>query len=686
MKYALSCLLAFTGLLASCAGPDAVRIGKQRMAEQDWPGAVQAFEQALKANPQNAEYQYSLRIAREKTIDSLLGEGAVAIRTSPEKAMEAYRKVLLLDPSNLRAIEQLKLIEQILLREKLYQEASQAASVGRTQDAKSKFRRLLAEEPTNERARAALQLLESKQGKVAGIATLDENLLKPVTLSVSNGSIKMLFEALALSHKINFVLDRDLKSDVTTTVSLRDVPFEEALEQILAANGLEMRVANTNTVFIYQATAQKYKEHQELVVRNFFIESADPKEMGNLLKTALKMTDVHVDAKRSVLVVRDSAKNILAAEKLLAAHDQPEPEVMLEVEIIEFNHSLSSAIGIQLPTQVTWGVASPITLDALNSLSRSNINVSGLSTLLQLNMQSQAAITKVLANPKIRIRNREKAKFHVGDKVPVITSTIYPGTVTGVSSSSVSYLDVGIKLEFEPVIQLDGQVVIKTVLEDSSITDKIVNNGTTAYQLGTRNVSTTLTLRDGEMQILAGLIRSDEQSTTNQVPGIAEVPLLGRLFQSPTKSNLKKEILLSITPRVLKNIYRPSDDLLQIQAGTDARSSTSTRGGPTNPSIPVSSPPRPVTPTAAPATPRPLLTPLTPMGQSGGISTFGTPVIPGVVPGVVPAVPATTPGVPVPSNVPNTPVAPQTGNMPVFEMPPGVGTPAPNSSATTSGN
>lgn len=686
MKYALTCLLALSGLLASCAGPDALRIGKQRMAEQDWPGAVQAFEQALKTNPQNAEYQYSLRIARDRMIDSLLGEGAVAIRQSPDKALEAYRKVLLIDPSNTRAIEQLKLIEQIQWRDKLYQEATQAASVGRTQDAKSKFRRLLAEEPANLRARAALQSLETQQGKAAGTPTLDDNLLKPVTLSVSNGSIKMLFEALALSHKINFVLDKDLKSDATTTVSLRDVPFEEAIEQILAANGLDMRVVNANTVFIYQATPQKYKEHQELMVRNFFIESADPKEMGNLLKTALKITDVHVDAKRSVLVVRDNAKNILAAEKLLAAHDQPEPEVMLEVEIIEFNHSLSSAIGVQLPSQVTWGVASPVTLEALNSLTRSNINVSGLSTLLQLNMQSQAAITKVLANPKIRIRNREKAKFHVGDKVPVITSTIYPGTVTGVTSSSVSYLDVGIKLEFEPVIQLDGQVVIKTVLEDSSITDKIVNNGTTAYQLGTRNVSTTLTLRDGEIQILAGLIRSDEQSTTNQVPGISEVPWLGRLFQSPTKSNLKKEILLSITPRVLKNIYRPSDDLLQIQAGTDARSSSTGRGGVSSPALPVSPPPRPATPTPAP---QPLLTPLTPMGPSGGINTFGNPMTTGAVTAmpspsqVTPVIPGAAPG----QNImPNVPLAPQTGNMPVFETPPGVGSPAPNSGVPMSGN
>lgn len=511
------------------------------------------------------------------------------------------------------------------------------------------------EDPSRAEVREALKALEEKQGKLSASPSLDESLLKPVTLSVSNGSIKALFEALALSHKLNFVLDRDLKGDALASVSLRDVPFDEAIEQILSANGLEMRIVNANTVFVYQATPQKYKEHQDLIVRNFFIESADVKEMGNLLKTVLKLTDVHIDAKRSVLVVRDTAKNLQAVEKLLAAHDQAEPEVMLEVEILEFNHSLSNTVGIQLPTQVSWGVANPITLNALNSLTSSNVNVTGLSTLLQLNMQSQSAVTKVLANPKIRIRNREKAKFHVGDKVPVITSTTYPGTLSGATSSSVSYLDVGIKLEFEPVIQLDGQVVIKTTLEDSSITDKIVNNGTTAYQLGTRNVSTTLTLRDGEMQILAGLIRSDEQNTTNQVPGISGLPILGRLFQNPSKSNLKKEILLSLTPRVLKNIHRPSDDLLQINTGSDARSGQGGRSASPNTAVNLAN--RAPTPPPPASAPRSMLTPLTPFGQSAAS-------VSAAVGGAAPA-----PTAPAQVSAPAGAATVQ----PVFATPPGVG-------------
>lgn len=660
MKYAPVYMLVIASLMSGCSGPDAYRLGKQRMEEQNWAAAMQAFEQAVKNEPRNVEFQYSLKQAREKAVNSFLSEGALSFKSQPEKATDAYRKALMLDPSNMRALEQLKLIDQINVLQNLFTDAKQSAAAGRTQDAKIKFRRLLAEDPLNDRARAELKALEEKQGAFDGIQLLDERLLKPVTLSVNNGSIKMLFEALALSHKLNFVLDRDLKSDALTSVSLRDVPFESAIEQILSANGLDMRIVNANTVFIYQATVQKYKEHQEMIVRNFFIESADPKEMGNLLKTVLKINDVYVDPKHSVLVVRDTLKNIQAAEKLLAAHDQAEPEVMLEVEIVEFNHSLSSNLGIQLPTQVSWGVASPITMNALNSLTSANINVTGLSSLLQLNMQSQAAITKVLANPKIRIRNREKAKFHVGDKVPVITSTMYPGTLTGATSSSVSYLDVGIKLEFEPVIQLDGQVVIKTILEDSSITDKIVNNGTTAYQLGTRNVSTTLTLRDGETQILAGMIRSDESNTTNQVPGASQIPLLGSLFKNPNKNDSKKEILLSITPRVLRNTHRPTDDLLQFNVGTESKSGQS-RG--VSPSPGTVQQPVNRTPTT-PEAPRQMLTPMQPFGQPSP-SGANAPNTINTAPAPVRS-PLPTSGGPATAGQPS-------GGLPVFETPPGVG-------------
>jgi general secretion pathway protein D len=233
---------------------------------------------------------------------------------------------------------------------------------------------------------------------------------------------------------------------------------------------------------------------------------------------------------------------------------------------------------------------------------------------------------------------------------------------------------VGIKLEFEPIIQLDDQIVIKSSMEDSSITNTVVNNGTTAYQIGTRNVSTTLTLRDGETQVLAGLIRTDEQNTTNQLPGLSQIPGFGVLFQNPSNANNKKEILLSITPHVVRNIHRPTDDLLSINAGPDAQSQP--QGALGNNNAPMQ-PPRPVTPPAPiqnrPLTPVPnspttptapsMLTPLVPFGQPSQTAT------PAMAPGAM-ATPTPTPAVATPALAP-APSAPP--GLPVFDMPPGVG-------------
>lgn len=674
MNFKRMTLLSALCLLTACAGPDAFRVGQKHMDERNWEAAVVTLSQVVKANPSNREYQYALRRSMDEAVMQLMGQAALLADKQPAKALEIYNKVLLLSPNNDRAAEQIKAVEYAQNTKRLFQDASQAAAVGRDQEARTKFQKILSENPSHTEARLALTKLDAKIGKSGAAALLNEALLQPVNITFRDASIRVVFDALTVTHKINFVFDRDLRDDAKTSLTLKDVPFSDAFEQILNANGLSKKVVNNNTFFIYQSTPQKLREHQDLILRSFFVENADVKQLSALLKTVLKIRDIHTDEKRNLIVIRDTPQQIALSEKVIAAHDQSEPEVMLDVEIVEFDHKLIESLGLQFPTQIGFGVASPQTLSALNSLNSSGINVTGLSSLLQLNLQSQTGMTKVLANPRIRIRNREKAKFHVGDKVPVITTTSYPGTLSGATTSAVSYLDVGIKLEFEPIIQLDDQIVIKSSMEDSSITNTVTNNGTTAYQIGTRNVSTTLTLRDGETQVLAGLIRTDEQNTTNQLPGLSQIPGFGVLFRNPSNTNNKKEILLSITPRVVRNIHRPTDDLLSINAGPDAQSQPQGALGnsnmPTQPPRPVTPPApvqtRPLTPVpnspAAPTAP-PMLTPMVPFGQPSQTAT------PAMAPGSV-ATPAAAPGVAAPAPAPAPSATP---GLPVFDMPPGVG-------------
>jgi general secretion pathway protein D len=651
--------------LLGCAGQDAFRKGEAQLATGQWEPALASFYEASRQSPSNAEYRAAVKTTSERAVNSLLIEAAAVRDKQPAKATEIYQRILLLSPENDRAAEGLQAIKMAERHQRLYDEASRAAATGRDQEARAKFIKLLGEAPGHVPARDALRAMDTKAGRVSGPPALKPSLTKPVSMVFKDATLKMVFDALSSSSGINVVFDRDLKPDTRVTVMLRDVAFDEALAQVTSSNGLAQRVVNENTLLIYPARPEKVREYQDLTVRNFFVANADVKQLSVLLKTILKVKDLYTDEKRNLIVVRDSPEQIALAEKIIAAHDQPEPEVMLEVEILEFNHTTDNNLGVKFPDQVAFGIASPITLNALRSIGNADVNVSGLDSSLVLNMKRQLGDINILANPRIRVRNREKAKFHIGDKVPVITSTTYPGTTSGATSSSVSYLDVGIKLEFEPAIQLDDDVIIKTSLEVSSITNTVVNSGTTAYQVGTRNAATTLTLRDGETQVLAGLLSTDESNTTNRFPGLGDIPLLGNLFSSRASKGGRKEILLSITPRILRNLHRPTDDLLEFNFGPEnGGQGGSNQAGNLQPTAP------PAVRSPAPVPGNPGAGGGMPIGNSGNTSGL-VPMVPFGAAPIQPPVPPPAPVAP-PYQPPTNPQNPAPPSVD-FELPPGVG-------------
>lgn len=191
---------------------------------------------------------------------------------------------------------------------------------------------------------------------------------------------------------------------------------------------------------------------------------------------------------------------------------------------------------------------------------------------LILNLKEQDDSTNLLANPRIRVKNREKAKIHIGDRVPVITTTAATGG--GFVSESVNYLDVGLMLEVEPVVYLENEVGIKVGLEVSNIVKEVTGSGNSSnsltYQIGTRTANTVLRLRDGETQVLAGLISDEDRKSASKVPGLGDFPVLGRLFSSHNDTKNKTEIVLLITPHVVRNITRPAADKTEFYSGSEA--------------------------------------------------------------------------------------------------------------------
>jgi general secretion pathway protein D len=365
---------------------------------------------------------------------------------------------------------------------------------------------------------------------------------------------------------------------------------------------LERRVLNPNTILVYPNTAQKAQAYRELTVKSFYLANADVKQTANMVRQLVKTRDLFVDEKLNMLVVRDTPEAVRMVEKLIASQDLSEPEVMLEVEVLEVGSNTLTNLGVEWPGRVSVGVmGAENTRGQLTGTEVKNFN-SGLvrlnvsDPLLALNLRQQAGRTNVLANPRIRVKSKEKARIHIGDKVPVITTT---AGATGFVSESVNYLDVGLKLEVEPVVHLEDDVGIKVGLEVSNISNEVkTGSGTVAYQVGTRNANTTLRLRDGETQVLAGLINDEDRRSASKVPGLSRLPIIGRLFSNNRDEAVKTEVVLLITPRVIRNIERPGVQLEEFNSGTELEVGQGGGGAPAP--IPSSFSQQPTPPAAPP--------------------------------------------------------------------------------------
>jgi general secretion pathway protein D len=432
--------------------------------------------------------------------------------------------------------------------------------------AKEIVRDVLIENPQHAKAIDLQQQINTKLSPVkAKPAELKPLLNKPVTLELRDVNIKVAFEALSRATGIDFILDKDIKPETKATIFIKKARIEDAIDMVLSSNGLQKKVLSENTVLVFPSTPAKLKDYQDLMIRSFYFSNASAKQVSVLIKTMLKTKDIFVDERLNMLVMRDTPEVIRIAEKLVAANDLEDPEVMLDIEVLEVSRSRLQELGIVYPNQLAVLSAANLTLEALKSVKSTNI---GVSPNPAVNFKKTIGDVNLLSNPRIRVRNNEKAKIMVGDKVPIITTTSL-GANVGVAEN-ITYVDVGLKLDVEPRITLNDFVNIKVGLEVSSLGEKMTtNNGATAYTIGTRNANTVLRLKNGETQILAGLILDDERKNASKLPGLGDIPLLGRLFSNQEDKKSKTEIVLAITPRIIGNISLPNAEVSEYWSGTE---------------------------------------------------------------------------------------------------------------------
>lgn len=577
-------LIVFMTQLSSCAfAPWEKSIDKLKTPEAQ----VAEVRKEASNHPEASIKRKNLLVTQELAATKLLVQAEQAKSKGLfTEAIGLYDRVLGFLPEDSGALNGKIAVEREVAQLKRLDHASQLIESNKLEVAREIVRDILIENPQHPKAIELQQQINQKSASTKSKPTeLKPQFNKPVTLELRDVNIKVVFEALSRATGINFILDKDIKPETKATIFIKKARIEDAIEMVLSSNGLQKKVLSENTALVFPSTQAKLKDYQDLMIRSFYFSNTSAKQVSAMLKTMLKTKDIFVDERLNMLVMRDTPDVIRIAEKLVAANDLEEPEVMLDIEVLEISRSRLQELGVDFPNRISVNSLIPITTvtSATGVLASSTVNTSTQLTLEGMmnlnkgrldvspnpavNFRKVTGDVNLLSNPRIRVKNNEKAKILVGDKVPIITTT---STANVGISENVQYVDVGLKLDVEPRITLNNFVNIKIGLEVSSLGEKTTTkNGATVYTIGTRNASTVLRLKNGETQILAGLILDDERKSASKLPGLGDIPLLGRLFSNQEDKKSKTEIVLAITPRVIGNVNLPQAEVSEYWSGTE---------------------------------------------------------------------------------------------------------------------
>ena len=659
-------LALFAVMAAGCATGRAFARGEAAGKAGDWEAAVGYYRQALDDDPDRPEY----KIALERAMVAAAGMYAERGRQFDEagqleEALRAYRKAQEFEPSN-------------------RQLSARAAQIERTlRD------RLEAAVP-----RPEIEKMRQQARRATTEPILSPSNPEPLIFNFVNTSIRDILAFVGNYSGINVTFDRDFQ-DRTITLKLEGVSLEQALQQIMIANQLFYRVLNDRTIIVAADNTQKRTQYEEQVIRTFFISHADATELSTLLVALVRVAGMAIQPQivanktTNTLTVRATAPVVAIVERVIEANDKPRAEVMVDVQILEVSRERAKRYGLELTSYSAALAFSPEAAPAADGKAFNLNTVSqGISTadfylavpsavVRFLESDSQ---TKVLAKPNLRGAEGQKLSLNLGEDVPIPSTTFTPlaGT-TGPGTSpltSFGYRTIGIIVEMTPRVTYDGDIILELTLENSArgTDSNIVGQNLSSFF--SRKVSTKLRLRDGESNLLAGLLREDERKSLTGFPGVMRLPIVKQLFSNNDNLIKQTDIVMLLTPRIIRTHDLRAQDLSPIYIGTQSNMSLTgppaTILGPPEPDAAaqpqapappgaMTTPGTPTAPTAAPVAPpaapqpntQPPAAPVLPAGAQRPVVPPGSSPIPGMVP--APTTPAGAP----PSNVTVFPPTPE---------------------------
>jgi general secretion pathway protein D len=543
-------LLAAGGLLllTGCVTSGAFRAGESAESRKDYDRAVIEYSKALHEHPDNVDYKRSLERARLRASDRHADAGRLL------EARGLYKEAL----------------DEFHLAQDLNPDSPELAS---------------AITETESRQQATVKPLtidemkrKTRERALEGLS-LGPEAREPLGLSFHNASLREAYLALGKAVGVNFVFDPQFQ-DVPVTVDLQNVPFDEALTSLATVGHTFHRVTDAHVVTVVTDTPAKRREYEQEVVKTFFLSNADLKETIDLLRVVLGARRVAPLPGGNALTINDTPEKVAAAERIINSVDKNRAEVVVEVEILEINRDRLKDYGIEITSSLQGGTGiaggafpdptgSP-TIDQ-NPYRKSNILLSNLPGVIYRLLQTDAT-TRILANPQLRASDGQAAQARFGNQVPVPVTTFSPIASGGVSQqpiTSFEYKNVGVNIDITPRVHHDGEVTLSLKVDISS-------QGPTGYQglptFNSRTVTSVIRLHDGETSILAGLIQDQERTSMTGIPGLASVPILGRLFARNTNETTATDIVMTLTPHVVRRPAITEEDLRSFEIGGEGSS------------------------------------------------------------------------------------------------------------------
>lgn len=538
-------VILLLGLLAGCA--TTTEIEKAPVVTDDnWLNAVLDLRAERKIDPDNVELKSRLMRLELQAANFYDQQGQNAMdQDEYERAVLMFQQGLVAMPEQEKLLHNIEIALSKREARLLYQEGLRYEAIGKLPDAQQAYQQssLLDAEYDDPEFRL-LALQEKQDALTRGRLVLSSK--EPVTLNFNNAEFKNAFEFIAKAFNINIIFDNTVKN-LPITLFAENVTFEQALNLMLTTTDTFYKTIGPNTILVSPDTTVKRGQYDDYSVRVFQLNTISAKQMADILKGVLSINKVVVNEQSNSIIIRETNDLIEMASQLIEVNDIKSAEIILDVELLEVSRNRAELLGFDYGSKTTLSFPDYPVSESFESVLRQGVLTVPAITF---NYFKQDADSKILANPKIRVLNKQDAKVHIGDRVPLRSSTILD--TSGQTRTTFEYRDIGIRLNVNPTIHLDNSATVKMTLDVSTLGQNLGTADEPAFSIGTRNTETIMLLKDGETAVLAGLIQDSERNSVTKVPGLGDIPVLGGLFSTNDDNVGRTDILLTITPHVIR--------------------------------------------------------------------------------------------------------------------------------------